>query len=146
MNVISPGPQLPENACLPLWPLVSIILLFMCRIRKKKVTSARRVTRCCTKGNPPFDVAPGQRKTHVNSCRRQTVHRGKVDPGVSELPWGNELSREHVNSPLKSGFHIVVAIAKHVCDDANRILKLSTAGNSLKSLWKINVLVIITMI
>ena len=34
---------------------------------------------------------PGQRKTHVNSYRRQTVHRGKVDPGVSKLPWGNEL-------------------------------------------------------
>ena len=33
------------------------------------------------------------RKTHVNSYRRQTVHRGKVDPG------GNELSRDHVNRP-----------------------------------------------
>ena len=43
---------------------------------------------------------PGQRKTHVNSHRRQTVHRGKVDPGVSELPQGNELSRVHVNRPL----------------------------------------------
>ena len=38
-------------------------------------------------------VAPGQRKTHVNSYRRQPVHRGKVDPGV------NELSRDHVNRP-----------------------------------------------
>ena len=28
----------------------------------------------------------GNKKTHVNSCRRQTVHRGKIDPGVSELP------------------------------------------------------------
>ena len=28
------------------------------------------------------------------------MHRGKVDPGVSELPWGNELSRDHVNRPL----------------------------------------------
>ena len=34
----------------------------------------------------PLEVAPGQRKTHVNSHRSQTVHRGKVDPGVSELP------------------------------------------------------------
>ena len=58
----------------------------------KKVTSANWVTRCCTTGNPPLEVAPGQRKTHVNSYRRQTVHRGKVDPGVSELPQGNELS------------------------------------------------------
>ena len=36
----------------------------------------------------------------MNSCRRQTVHRGKVDPGVIELPWGNELSRDQVNRPL----------------------------------------------
>ena len=50
-------------------------------------------------GYPPLEVAPGQRKTHVNSYRRQTVHRGKVDPGVSELPRGNELSRDHVNRP-----------------------------------------------
>ena len=33
-------------------------------------------------------VFTGQQKTHVNSYRRQTVHRGKVDPGVSELPRG----------------------------------------------------------
>ena len=56
--------------------------------------------RCWTTGNPPLEVALGQRKTHVNSYRRQTVHRGKVDPGVSELPQGNELSRDHVNRPL----------------------------------------------
>ena len=30
------------------------------------------------------------------------MHRGKVDPGVSELPRGNELSRVHVNRPLDS--------------------------------------------
>ena len=28
------------------------------------------------------------------------MHRGKVDPGVSELPRGSELSRDHVNRPL----------------------------------------------
>ena len=28
------------------------------------------------------------------------MHRGKVDPGVSELPRGNELSWDHVNRPL----------------------------------------------
>ena len=51
-------------------------------------------------GYSPLEVAPGQRKTHVNSYKRQTVHQGKVDPGVSELPRGNELSRDHVNRPL----------------------------------------------
>ena len=35
----------------------------------------------------------------VNSYKCQTVHRGKVDPGVSELPWGNELPQDHVNRP-----------------------------------------------
>ena len=42
----------------------------------------------------------GNDKTHVNSNKRQTMHRGKVDPGVSELPRGIELSRDHVNRPL----------------------------------------------
>ena len=63
----------------------------------------KAVPGCWTAGNPPLEVAPGQRKTHVNSCRRQTVHRGKVDPGVSELPRGNELFRDHVNWPLVEG-------------------------------------------
>ena len=56
--------------------------------------------RCCTTGNPPLEVAPGQRKTYVNSYRCQTMHRGKVDAGVSELPRGNELSWDQVNRPL----------------------------------------------
>ena len=30
------------------------------------------------------------------------MHRGKVDPGVSELPRGNELSRDHVNRPSQN--------------------------------------------
>ena len=30
------------------------------------------------------------------------MHRGKVDPGVSELPQSNELSLDHVNRPLIS--------------------------------------------
>ena len=46
-----------------------------------------------TTGNAPLEVAPGQRKTHVNSYRRQTMHRRKVDSGVCELP------RDHVNRP-----------------------------------------------
>ena len=45
-----------------------------------------------------LNVAPRQRKTHVNSYRCQTVDRGKVDR-VSELSGGNELSRDHVNEP-----------------------------------------------
>ena len=27
------------------------------------------------------------------------MHRGKVVLGVNELPWGNELSRDHVKGP-----------------------------------------------
>ena len=65
---------------------------------------ARGVTRCCTTGNPPVEVALGQRKTNVNSYRCQIMHRGKVDPKVSELPQGNELSLDHVNRPLKAVF------------------------------------------
>ena len=68
-------------------------------VHMEKVTLSRRVTWCCTTGNPSLKVAPRQRKTHVNSYRRQTVHRGKVDPRFSELPRGNELSRDHVNRP-----------------------------------------------
>ena len=49
--------------------------------------------------NWSLEVSPWQRKTHVNSYRHQTVYRGKVDPGVSELLRGNELSRDHVNRP-----------------------------------------------
>ena len=41
-----------------------------------EVTSARQVTQCCTTSNQPLEVAPGQRKTHVNSNRCQTVGRG----------------------------------------------------------------------
>ena len=69
----------------------------LCSVHMKKVTWARRVTRCC---NPPLKVAPGQRKLHVNSYRRQAVQRGKVGPGVSELPRGNELPRDHVNRSI----------------------------------------------
>ena len=48
-----------------------------------KVTSARRVTRCCTTGNLPLEVALGQRQTHVNSLQapdrapRQSLPRGQ---------------------------------------------------------------------
>ena len=43
---------------------------------------------------------PGATKNYVNSYRRQTMHRSKVDPEFSELPRGNELSRGQVNRPL----------------------------------------------
>ena len=44
--------------------------------------------------NPP-KVPPGQQKLMWTAAG--VVHRGKVDPGVNELPRGNELSRDHVN-------------------------------------------------
>ena len=49
----------------------------------RKVTSARRVTRCCTTGSPPLQVAPGQLEDHVNSYRCQTPHWDKVEWVVS---------------------------------------------------------------
>ena len=73
---------------------------------------------------PPLIVAPGQLKTHVNSYRRQTMHRGKVDPGVNELPRGNELSRDHVNRPLENTRVWSVHIYCRVTYDAIRIFKL----------------------
>ena len=63
-------------------------------VHMEKSYLVKAVTRCCTTGNPSLEIAPGQRKTHMNGYRRQTVHRGKVDPVVSELP------RDHVNRPL----------------------------------------------
>ena len=63
-------------------------------VHVEKVTSGKAGYPMCTTGNPPLEVALGQGKTHVNSYRRQTVHRDKVDPRVSELP------RYHVNSTI----------------------------------------------
>ena len=70
-------------------------------VHTEKSYLGKAVTRCCTTGNPPLEVTLGQRKTHVNSYRRQTIHRGKIDSGVSELTRGNELSRDDVNRPLE---------------------------------------------
>ena len=61
---------------------------------REKLPRQAGVNRYYTTGNPPLKVAPEERKTHVNSYRRQTVHQSKFDPGVSELP------RNHVNRPL----------------------------------------------
>ena len=70
-----------------------------CSHGEKLPWQGRLVTWCGTTGNSPLEVAPSQGEIHVNSYRRQTMRRGKVDPGVSELPRGNELSRDHVNRP-----------------------------------------------
>ena len=70
-------------------------------VHMEKVTLARPVTWWCTMDNPPLEVAPWQGEIHVNSYRRQTMHRGKVDPGVSELRRGNDLSWDQVNSPKR---------------------------------------------
>ena len=57
--------------------------LAFCSHRVLKVTSARRVTRCCTTGNLPLEVELGQRQTHVNSLQapdrapRQSLARGQ---------------------------------------------------------------------
>ena len=53
----------------------------------------------------------GNEKLMWTVNRRQTVQRGKVDAGVSELPRGNELSRNHVNRPFVSGKTFVRAIS-----------------------------------
>ena len=74
----------------------------LCSVHIEKRYLGKVGYQCCTTGNLPLEVAPEQRKTRVNSYRRQTVHRGKVDPDVSELPRGNELSRDHVNRPYVS--------------------------------------------
>ena len=60
-----------------------------------KFISVRWVTWCYTTGNPSLKVASGQRKTHVNSYRRQTVDRGK--PVVTDLPQDKQLPRVHAN-------------------------------------------------
>ena len=52
------------------------------------------------------------------------MHRGKVDPGVSELPRGNELSRDHVNRPL------VLKKAKIMTSHEGLILRRNMAENS----------------
>ena len=43
------------------------------------------------------------------------MHRGNVDPEVSELPRGNELSRDHVNRPLESSRVSLKSHNKKVC-------------------------------
>ena len=43
-----------------------------------------------------YNGSPTSRSCALNSYKRQTVHQAKDDPRVSELPRGNELSRDHV--------------------------------------------------
>ena len=47
-----------------------------------------------------LEVAPGQRKAHVNSNRHQTVNRGKFNPGVTDFPQVKHLPQTHVNRSL----------------------------------------------
>ena len=57
------------------------------------------------------------------------MHRGKVDPGVSELPRGNELSRVHVNRPLVKfkDYHIKEKI---ICSGKCDLNSISLKDNS----------------
>ena len=83
----------------------------LCSVYMEKRYLGKADYQCCTTGNLPLKVAPEQRKTRVNSYKRQTVHQGKVDPGVSELPRGNELSRDHVNRPYVSSKKLAQVIS-----------------------------------
>ena len=47
------------------------------------------------------------------------MHRGKVDPGVNELPQGNEFSRDHVNRPLVHKSMLAHNITLNLTIDAN---------------------------
>ena len=42
---------------------------------------------------------PGERKTHVNCNRCQTVELGRVNPGVNDLPRAKQLPPVHVKRP-----------------------------------------------
>ena len=65
----------------------------------RKVTSARRVTRCCTTGNPPLEVAQGNKKLMWTITGVRPCTKAKLTPG-------NELSRDHVNRGLMSGIRV----------------------------------------
>ena len=52
---------------------------------EKSYLSKAGYTWCCTTGNPSLEVAPEQRKAPVNIDSRQTVDRGKVNPGARGL-------------------------------------------------------------
>ena len=55
-------------------------------VHMEKSYLGKAVSWCCTTGNPPLEVAPGQGEIYVNSYRRQTMQRGKVDPGSVSCP------------------------------------------------------------
>ena len=70
------------------------------------------------------------------------MHRGKVDPGVSELPRGNELSRDHVNRPIHYGSidrtkkrNCSLYLAHHCCltDRLAEMLALSSSISLFRS-------------
>ena len=54
------------------------------------------------------------------------MHRGKVDPGVSELPRGNELSRDHVNRPLL--LQVLFLMIGDMTSFYNNLIFIATSG------------------
>ena len=46
----------------------------------------RQVTRCCTTGNPPLEVALGQRKTHETVTGVRPCTEAKLTPGSVSCP------------------------------------------------------------
>ena len=81
-------------------------LFFISLFTWRKVISTRRVTWCCTRRNSPLVVALGQQKIHMNSDRHQAVHKGKIDPGVDELPRGRWITPGS-SEQAKAGVHTV---------------------------------------
>ena len=80
-----PGQWLPwDNCYLPFtwyFVVVNFIIIWSLQLDLNSF-----IFECCTMGNPPLQVALGHLETSVNGYRPQTMHRGKVDPRVSELP------------------------------------------------------------
>ena len=97
-NEVDPGQRCPQDNKLICEREVTLALgqlLPRGSSCKQGLTSARPVTRCCTRVTR-LEVAPEQPKTHVNSNIHQTAYQGKVYHGVTDLqlPW------VYVNSSL----------------------------------------------
>ena len=58
------------------------------------------------------------------------MHRGKVDPGLSELPRGNKLSRDHVNRPSAFWKERLILDLSHL---NNYIVKTSVKYEDLRT-------------
>ena len=55
-------------------------------VHMEKSYLGKAVTRCCTTGNPPREVALGQGKTHVNSTGVRPCTEAKLTPGSVSCP------------------------------------------------------------